>query len=85
MLDYVDCGNTIENNSHLVPVADASNCSQSFPSLPATMPCRGDSDQTCGGPNLIYIYGLPASGLVPLFPYGPDFDNFPFPSNQESF
>jgi hypothetical protein len=61
-----DCGNQLEHNSRSIP------CGQH----PTSMPCKGNSAERCGGPNLLDVYALPGSGLSPLIPYDPMFNGF---------
>ena len=40
------------------------------------MPCTGNSEEFCGGPDLIAIYTLPGTGLVPMISFDPALDDF---------
>ena len=77
-IEYLDCGNTIENNAH--PLTNCDVLPTIFdvnPNSKSTlMPCSGNKNEFCGGPNIISIYTLPGTGLVPLIPFDPELDNF---------
>ncbi|KAF8584675.1 hypothetical protein K439DRAFT_1660665 [Ramaria rubella] len=64
--DECYCGDELENNSQSV-----FNCS-----TPDAMPCKGNPEEFCGGPDLLYVYSLPGTGLSPLVPFDAIFDNF---------
>lgn len=71
------CGNAIESNSQ--PITDCSLITyNAFTNNPYStlMPCTGDSGEYCGGPDLIAIYTLPGTGLVPLIPFDSGLDGF---------
>jgi hypothetical protein len=39
------------------------------------MPCKGNASEQCGGADLLYVYSLPGSGLVPLIPFDAQFND----------
>ena len=68
-----DCGDVLESNSQ--PITDCSL-------LPlegdagTLMPCKGNAEEFCGGPDIIAIYTLPGTGLVPMIPFNPVYDSW---------
>ncbi|KDR78563.1 hypothetical protein GALMADRAFT_243986, partial [Galerina marginata CBS 339.88] len=72
-----DCGNALQSNSK--PITDCSVLpSSSFPNnrKPALMKCKGNANEFCGGPDIISIYTLPGTGLLPLISFNSELDNF---------
>ncbi|PPQ69995.1 hypothetical protein CVT26_013283 [Gymnopilus dilepis] len=72
------CGNAIASTSHpitncsLLPVPNFSGSATSG----ALIPCTGDPDNFCGGPDIISIFTLPGTGLVPVLPFDAALDDF---------
>ena len=74
-----DCGHVIESNSQPITGADCSlvpNIVFDPSQKGALMPCKGNPNEFCGGPDIIAIYTLPGTGLVPILPFDPMFDGF---------
>ncbi|KIJ40733.1 hypothetical protein M422DRAFT_68498 [Sphaerobolus stellatus SS14] len=68
--DECYCGNELLHNSQPI-----SSCAPIAPNANA-MPCKGDPDNFCGGPGLLYLYSLPETGLTPLIPFDSIFDGY---------
>ncbi|KDR78532.1 hypothetical protein GALMADRAFT_137589 [Galerina marginata CBS 339.88] len=72
-----DCGNALQSNSK--PITDCSVLpSSSFPNTrkPTLMKCKGNANEFCGGPDIISIYTLAGTGLLPLISFNSELDNF---------
>ena len=70
---------SIESNSQPITGADCSlvpNIVFDPSQKGALMPCKGNPNEFCGGPDIIAIYTLPGTGLVPILPFDPTFDGF---------
>ena len=70
----IDCGNAIENSA--VPISALQHCDgipTTFLPFPTTgsalMACTGNAKEFCGGPDIISIYTLPGTGIIPLIPF----------------
>ncbi|KAF9472040.1 hypothetical protein BDN70DRAFT_938489 [Pholiota conissans] len=76
--DECYCGNATQNNAQPI----STNCAglpqnNFFPVPPVTLKrCKGNANEFCGGPNIVSIYTLPGSGLVPMVDFNPGFDGF---------
>ena len=64
-----DCGHVLESNSQ--PITDCSLLPGDYPGTPTLMRCKGNAEEFCGGPDIIAIYTLPGTGLVPMIPFTP--------------
>jgi hypothetical protein len=60
-----DCGNELENFSRPILGCEPDE---------GAMPCKGNSGEYCGGPDLLYVYTLPGTDLVPLIPFDSEYD-----------
>ncbi|PPQ92479.1 hypothetical protein CVT25_010424 [Psilocybe cyanescens] len=70
--DECYCGNSIQNGARPV----TTNCA-TLENIPGTLiPCTGNANELCGGPKVISIYTLPGTGLIPILPFDPGFDDF---------
>jgi len=75
--DECYCGNVTENNA--LPIKDCDVIPNFFDIInpnSTLMPCSGNAKEFCGGPNIVSIYTLPGSGLVPMLAFDPELDNF---------
>ncbi|KJA26673.1 hypothetical protein HYPSUDRAFT_63891 [Hypholoma sublateritium FD-334 SS-4] len=75
--DECYCGNAIENNA--APISALQHCDgipTTFIPFPTTgsalMACTGNVQEFCGGPDIISIYTLPGTGIIPLIPFDED-------------
>ncbi|KAF8886436.1 hypothetical protein CPB84DRAFT_1787584 [Gymnopilus junonius] len=72
------CGNALQSNTHpitncsLLPVPNFTGGATQG----ALIPCTGDSNEFCGGTNVISIFTLPGTGLVPVVPFDSALDDF---------
>lgn len=62
------CGDAIENGASII-----SNCSQL--DVEAMTPCSSGRG-LCGSTDIIAIYTLPGTGLIPMIPFDSDLDGF---------
>ncbi|KDR72204.1 hypothetical protein GALMADRAFT_229047 [Galerina marginata CBS 339.88] len=75
--DECYCGNSLQSNSR--PITDCSVLPTSaFSNNPKStlMKCKGNPEEFCGGPNIVSVYTLPGTGLIPLLPFSSGLDNF---------
>ncbi|KDR77907.1 hypothetical protein GALMADRAFT_154961 [Galerina marginata CBS 339.88] len=75
--DECYCGDALQSNTH--PITDCSVLpSIGFSTHPTStlMRCTGNTKEFCGGPNIVSVYTLPGTGLLPLIPFNPALDDF---------
>lgn len=73
LLLITDCGNTIENNAQ--PITNCNILPMNGVIDTVLKRCTGNPKEFCGGSNIVSIYTLPGTGLIPLIPFGPNLND----------